>query len=452
MSENRDTGMSEDYVRIGEGSAKPQRAGVSQTDRTSVWTERMVQALATREHWFSLYDKVIDEATLWRAWRRVEANAGAAGVDRIDVSRFARTAATRIARLVQELKTDTYRPQAIRRVEIPKVEGGRRPLGIPTVTDRVVQSALLEVIEPIFESRFAPTSYGFRPGRGCKDALRDVQQALDAGLVHVVDADLKSYFDSIPHARLLERVHARIKDRSVMRLLERYLHQEVLSEAACWTPETGTPQGAVLSPLLANLYLHPLDEHLLRHGYRMVRYADDFVVLCATAEAAMAALSLIRAWVEGNGLTLHPEKTRLADLSRPAGYFDFLGYRFYADDNGRMSRTIKPKKQKALRARLAQLTPRKSGISTAQTVQQLNRWLVGVFGYFKHAHRRVLATLDAHVRYRLRRIFAKRHGLAGCAKRWQAHRLWPNAYFVALGLFSLAAHRDALLLPHRGPT
>lgn len=264
MREDRDTGMSEDYVRIGEGSARPQRAGVSQTDRASVWTERMVQALATREHWFSLYDKVIDEATLWRAWRRVEANAGAAGVDRVSVARFARTAAMRITRLSQELKTDTYRPQAIRRVEIPKVEGGRRPLGIPTVTDRVVvalarpalatlvhpwtsQSALLEVIEPIFESRFAPTSYGFRSGRGCKDALRDVQQALDAGLRHVVDADLKGYFDSIPHARLLERVHERIKDRSVMRLLERYLHQEVLSEAACWTPETGTPQGAVLT-------------------------------------------------------------------------------------------------------------------------------------------------------------------------------------------------------------
>lgn len=452
MREDRDTGMSEDYVRIGEGSARPQRAGVSRTDRASVWTERMVQALATREHWFSLYDKVIDEATLWRAWRRVEANAGAAGVDRVSVARFARTAAMRITRLSQELKTDTYRPQAIRRVEIPKVEGGRRPLGIPTVTDRVVQSALLEVIEPIFESRFAPPSYGFRPGRGCKDALRDVQQALDAGLRHVVDADLKGYFDSIPHARLLERVHERIKDRSVMRLLERYLHQEVLSAAACWTPETGTPQGAVLSPLLANLYLHPLDEHLMCHGYRMVRYADDFVVLCATAEAATAALSLIRAWVEGNGLTLHPEKTRIADLSRPAGYFDFLGYRFYRDDTGKLRRTIKPKKQKALRARLAQLTPRGSGISTAQTVQQLNRWLVGVFGYFKHAHRRVLATLDAHVRYRLRRIFAKHHGMAGCAKRWKAHQRWPNDYFVALGLFSLAAHQDALLLPHRGPT
>jgi RNA-directed DNA polymerase len=442
--------MSEDYVCIGEGSARSQRAGVSQTDRSSVWTERMVQALATREHWFSLYDKVTDEATLWRGWCRVAANAGAAGVDRISVEQFARTALTHISRLSQMLKTDTYRPQAIRRVEIDKVDGGRRPLGIPTVLDRVVQSAMLEVLEPIFESRFAPVSYGFRPGRGCKDALRDVQQALHAGLVHVVDADLKGYFDSIPHDRLLARVHERIKDRSVMRLIERFLGQEVMSEAACRVPEMGTPQGAVLSPLLANLYLHPLDELLMRHGFRMVRYADDFVVMCATEQAATAALSLIRAWVEGNGLTLHPEKTRIADLGRPAGYFDFLGYRFYADDSGKLRRTIKPKKQKALRRRLAQLTRRVNGHSTEHTIERLNRWLAGVFAYFKHAERRVLATLDAHVRFRLRRIYTKRHGLSGNGKTWRIHRLWPNTHFVALGLFSLAANRDALLLHSQG--
>lgn len=411
----------------------------------------MMEALATRVEWYSLIDKVVDLASLWRGWQRVEANAGAAGVDRVSVERFARTAPERLRRLGEELKTGSYRPHAVRRVEIPKSDGGRRPLGIPTVTDRVVQASVLEVIEPIFESRFEPSSYGFRSGRGCKDALRDVQQALDAGLLHVVDADLKSYFDSIPHAGLLARLHERIKDGSVLRLIERFLQQQVLSEVSSWTPEAGTPQGAVLSPLLANVYLHPLDVWMREAGYRMVRYADDFVVLCESAEAAQAGLERIRQWVTAAGLIMHPEKTRIADLSQSGGHFDFLGYRFLASAKGGVGRTIKPKKLKALRARLADLTPRSNGVSTATLVTRLNAWLRGVFAYFRHADRRVLANLDAHVRYRLRRIFSKRRGMAGCAKRWKVHQLWRNTYFTALGLFSLSAARNAVLHSHCGP-
>jgi RNA-directed DNA polymerase len=325
-------------------------------------------------------------------------------------------------------------------------------LGIPTVTDRVVQAALVEVIGPIFEARFASRSYGFRPGRGCKDALRDVDEALRLGLVHVVDADLKGYFDSIPHAGLLSRVHERIKDGAVLRLIEGFLRQPIMSEVAEWTPETGTPQGAVLSPLLANIYLHPLDEMMEASGYRMVRYADDFVVMCATAGQAQAALDRIRGWVAQAGLTLHPEKTRIANLSEAEGHFDFLGYRFYRSPVGKLRRTIKPKKRKALYRSLAELTPRFTGQSTAELVRRVSVWLRGVYGYFKHAEHRALQNLDAHVRYRLRRIFTERLGRPDSAKGWAAHRRWRNAHFDELGLFSLVTAKAAYFHSHSGPT
>ena len=446
------TRLPQGYVGAGEEGPEPATQAGAVGRSASVWTDRMVEALATRDAWYSLIDKVIAPTTLWRAWQRVEANAGAAGVDRVSIERFARSAPERLARLHDDLQAGRYRPQPVRRIEIPKQDGGRRPLGIPTVTDRVVQAAVLEVIEPIFDSRFEPRSYGFRKGRGCKDALRDVDEALKSGLVHVVDADLKSYFDSIPHARLMSRVHERVKDGSVLRLIERFLQQPIMSEAARWTPEAGTPQGAVLSPLLANIYLHPLDVEMRQAGYRMVRYADDFVVLCESLASAKAALAHIQRWVEAAGLTLHPKKTKLADLSRPNGCFDFLGYRFYSGRDGGLGRTIKPQKRKALYARLAELTPRVNGKSTAELVRRVSLWLRGVFGYFKHAERRALAIIDAHVRYRFRRIFAKRRGRRGGARGWNASRTWPNAYFHALGVFSLAAARDAVLHSRRGHT
>lgn len=420
--------------------------------RTSVWTDRMMEALGTREEWYSLIDKVHAKGTLALAWEKVRANGGAGGVDGVTVERFARHAAERLERLREELKTGTYRPQAIKRVEIPKSDGGKRPLGIPTVTDRIVQCAVAEVIGPIFESRFEPSSYGFRPGRGCKDALREVDQWLKAGHVHVVDADLKSYFDSIPHDALRQEVFARVKDGAVLKLIEGFLKQEIASELAHWTPETGTPQGAVLSPLLANIYLHPLDVRMRERGYRMIRYADDFVVLCRTQEEAHAALAEVSQWVEAAQLSLHAEKTRLADLSQKEGHFDFLGYRFYVAEDGRLKRTIKPKKRKALYAKLACLTPRKVGRSLSVLIAEgINPWLRGVYEYFKHADRRVLSNLDAHVRYRLRRILAYRVGWRGSATQHRVHQRWRNNYFAACGLFSLIIARQTILHSHRGP-
>jgi len=401
----------------------------------------MMQALERGGKWYSLYDKVCLPEVLARSWRRVAANGGSAGVDGVDIARFERNAEERLHRLSEALKHGSHRPQPIRRVEIPKSDGGTRPLGIPTLTDRVVQGALREVIEPIFESRFLPCSYGFRPGRGCKDALRAVQVALDEGLRHVVDADLSKYFDSIPHQALMDRIGEHVADGAVMKLIRAYLKQEVMADMQTWQPEGGTPQGAVLSPLLANIYLHPLDQMLTRAGYRLVRYADDFVVLTADADAARSALGLIDRWVRLNGLTLHPSKTRLADLGLPGGWFDFLGYRFATDDQGKLVRMIKPKKLKALRTRLAQLTRRILPIPTTDIIARLNLWLQGVFGYFKHARARDLVTLDAHVRFRLRRIFVQRLGNGGSARHRWAHTRWPNDHFHKLGLFSLARNR-----------
>lgn len=244
----------------------------------SVWNERMLAALGNGVKggkWFSLIDKVYRAETLKAAWQKVKANAGAAGVDGQSVKRFAARAEMYLEELGTALKRGTYRPQPVRRVEIPKGGGKFRPLGIAVVKDRIVQTALKFVLEPIFEREFLKMSYGFRPGLGCKDALREVERLLKEGYTFVVDADLKSYFDTIPHVRLMERVGEKLSDGRVLELIEAYLQQDIIKEMERWTPIGGTPQGAVISPLLANIYLHPLDCQMQKKGFRMVRYADD---------------------------------------------------------------------------------------------------------------------------------------------------------------------------------
>ena len=424
-----------------------------------LWTERMVQALEVRaqEGWFSLKDKMCSDVALSRAWARVRANAGAPGVDGITVERFERNLDERLSRLQQALRDGSFQPQSIRRVEIPKTDGSKRPLGIPSVVDRVAQAAVLETIEPIFEHAFDDASYGFRPGRGCKDALRAVQQGLDEGLCHIVDADLQRYFDTIPHAKLMSQVFYWIKDGSVLDVIERFVKAKVTSELGTWTPEQGTPQGAVLSPMLANLYLHPLDQLLRASGYRLVRYADDFVVMCSSQLAANRALEVIKGWVEQAGLALHPEKTRLADLTQDGGYIDFLGYRFERH-NGKLRRRIKPKKLTALKAKIRELTPRSSGISMAAIIGRLNQTLRGVFEYFKHVSTlgrnggSELALLDGRVRFRLRRLLGKRLGRLLSGRSQNVNLQWSNQYFHDLGLYSLHEARQSFMHAHRGHT
>jgi RNA-directed DNA polymerase len=245
--------------------------------------------------WFSLIDKVHPERTLDAAFTRVAANKGASGVDHMTVTMFAADLEANLKDLGKELRDGHYRPQQIRRHSIPKPGSKElRPLGIPTVRDRVVQTAVLMVLEPIFERDFAEHSYGFRPGRGCKDALRRVDQLLKAGYTIIVDADLKSYFDTIPHDRLLALVGQKVSDGRVLSLIEAFLKQGVLDGLHEWTPEEGSPQGGCISPLLSNIYLNPLDHLMVEQGFEMVRYADDFVILCRSAEDAARALETVQ--------------------------------------------------------------------------------------------------------------------------------------------------------------
>lgn len=411
----------------------------SWTERT-VWTERMLAALergVKGNCWFSLIDKIYSEKGLRAAWTKVLANRGKPGVDRVTVEQFEQNLDANLKRLSDQLRTEEYRPQAIRRVEIPKPGSHEtRPLGIPTVRDRVVQGAVRQVLEPIFEREFAEHSYGFRPRRGCKDALRQVDSLLKHGYCHVVDADLKSYFDTIPHKLLMERVGERIADRRVLTLIESFLKAGIMDGLREWTPDAGAPQGAVLSPLLSNIYLNPLDHLMAVLGFEMVRYADDFVILCRTAEAAEQALEQVRQWTAEAGLTLHPTKTRIVD-SRIEG-FAFLGYQF--EDGTRRPRE---KSLKKLKDTVREKTKRTNGQSLQAIITDLNATLVGWFGYFQHSHKYIFTDLDSWIRMRLRSILRRRMGRRGRA-RGTDNRRWPNKYFAQRGLFCLkAAHAVA---------
>lgn len=404
----------------------------------SVWTPRMLTALeqgVKGGKWFSLIDKVYAPANLTQAYTRVAANGGAAGVDHQSVQMYERQLNANQEKLAAQLKDGSYHPQAVRRVWIEKPGGKeKRPLGIPTVRDRVAQTALRNVLEPIFERDFAEQSYGFRPQRSTKQALRRVEALLKAGYTQVVDADLKSYFDTIPHQLLLERVEEKVSDGRVIKLLAAYLQQGVMEGLASWTPETGTPQGAVISPLLSNIYLDPLDHLLATAGIETVRYADDFVILCRTEAAARQALALVQDWTARNGLSLHPEKTRIVDATKRGG-FEFLGYHFERGYKWPREKSIKK-----LRGTIRRKTQRTNGQALSTIIEDVNRTLRGWFEYFKHSHKTEFRQQDSWVRMRLRSILRKRHGWAGRG-RGADHQRWPNAFFGALGLFSLASAR-----------
>jgi RNA-directed DNA polymerase len=399
----------------------------------AVWTERMLTALEVGVKgncWFSLIDKVYSEKNLLASLTKVAANGGAPGVDRVTVEQFDHDWNTNLERLSEQLRTGSYRPQAVRRTHIPK-PGSRetRPLGIPTVRDRVVQGAVRHVLEPIFEREFAEHSYGFRPRRGCKDALRRVDHLLKQGYCYVVDADLKSYFDTIPHGPLMDRVRERIADGRVLTLIESFLTAGIMDGLKEWTPEAGAPQGAVLSPLLSNIYLNPLDHLMAAQGFQMVRYADDFVILCRTAEDAHRALEQVQQWTALAGLTLHPTKTRIVDARTDS--FAFLGYDFQGD-----TRRPREKSLKKLQDTVREKTKRTNGHSLATIIAELNQTLVGWFAYFQHSRKYSFTDLDRWIRMRLRSILRKRSGLRGRG-RGTDHQHWPNRYFAERKLFAL---------------
>ena len=307
---------------------------------------------------------------------------------------------------------------------------------MPTVRDRVVQTALRNVIEPIFEKDFAEHSYGFRPNRGCKDALREVDQQVKSGRVYVLDVDLKSYFDTIPHDKLMARIREKISDGRVLALIEKFLGQSVLDGLDAWTPESGSPQGAVVSPLLSNIYLDPLDHLMAKSGFRMVRYADDFVILCHSREEAEAALALVQEWTEAADLTLHPDKTVIVD-AREEG-FDFLGYHFHGEH-----RWPRKKSLAKLKATIRAKTRRANGYSLEYIIADVNRTLRGWFEYFKHSRRSTFCDLDSWIRMRLRSILRKRRKRKGRGRGYD-HIRWPNQYFADCGLFSLSTAHDSV--------
>ena len=408
-----------------------------------VWTERMLEALAKGvkgDVWFSLIDKIQRPSTLTAAWATVKQNGGAGGSDHQSIEDFEKDLAQEIAQISEALRTGSYRPRPIRRVYIDKPGSKeKRPLGIPCVRDRVVQGALRMVIEPIFENVFVNHSYGFRPGRGCKNALREVERLLHAGYTHVVDADIKAYFDNIPHGPLLADIGRYIADGRVLELIGSFLKQDILEDMALWTPEKGSPQGAVVSPLLANLYLHPVDVAVAAAGFEMIRYADDLVILCRSEAEARRALDLLGKLTTERGLTLHPDKTRLVNVGIPGEGFDFLGYHFE-----RGTRWPRTKSMRKLKDAIRSKTKRNNGRSLAAIIEDVNGTLRGWFEYFKHSYKPTFAIVDKWVRRRLRSILRKRKRLQGIS-RGNDHFRWPNGFFRVRGLYSLVeAHRTLL--------
>jgi RNA-directed DNA polymerase len=424
----------EETTQVGE-------AGRKVTGDPLIWTERMLTTLSNGVQggkWYSLGDKALSVRALDGAFTKVKANGGVSGIDGWTVERFDAQREKNLLRVSSELMAGTYRPSPVKRVYIPKPgTNEKRPLGIPTVRDRVVQSAVKAGLEPIFEQKFRDGSYGFRPGRSCRQALRRVWLGLKEGRVFVVDADLRKFFDTIPHEVIMRGLEEEISDGKVLSLVRSYLGQGVM-EGGVSLPEEeesdGVPQGSPLSPLLANIALHELDALMEDSGYEIVRYADDFVILCRTRQQAEAALEAVRAWTEKAGLSLHPDKTRIVDYGVGQG-FEFLGHAF---TKGK----VFPRKKSVqnIRNKIREKTPRKSGASLSAVIARLNPVLKGWFGYFRDCPASSFTDIDSMARRRLRAMLDVRQGKHP-AHRGGTSQRWPNAFFAERGLFSMVAAR-----------
>jgi RNA-directed DNA polymerase len=413
----------------------------------TIWTERMLMALGNGvkgNKWFSVIDKVYRLTTLNKAWQNAAANKGAAGIDKVTIERFKENADKYLLELTTDLNKGTYKPSQIRRTHIPKSDGKMRPLGIPTIKDRIVQGAIKMAIEPIWEKEFLESSYGFRPNRGAHDAIKEVSRYIAEGNIYVVDADIKGYFDNIPHDRLMELVKTKIADSKVLKLIEEFLKAGIIEESKEWTPTQGTPQGGVLSPLLANIYLHTLDVLISEHGYKIIRYCDDFVILCQSKQEAHKALEVVKKWMEENGLELHPEKTKICNCMKEGHGFEFLGFLFE-----RGYKFVRKKSYKRLKEKIRENTKRTQGTSIVVIIKMMNRMLVGWFNYFKIAQGEVFRKTDCLIRRRFRAMLRKQQKRPGMGKTYKDHIKWPNEYFAGLKLFSLEAARRAFRLANQ---
>ena len=405
-----------------------------------------------------LLTQVVARANMVKAWKRVKANRGSAGADGLTIEATIEYLKTEWPRIREELQTGTYRPQPLRRVQIPKSGGGKRDLGIPTVTDRLIQQALLQVLQPLIDPTFSKSSYGFRPGRRAQDAVLQAQRYVQEGYRIVVDVDLEQFFDRVNHDVLMDRLAKRIDDKAVLRLIRRYLEAGIMVHGVITERYEGTPQGGPLSPLLANVLLDEVDRELERRGHRFVRYADDCNAYVRSQKAGERLLKGMRKLYERLHLKVNESKTA---VTRAYGR-KFLGFHFWAGPGMEIKRAVAYKAIATFKKCIRQITRRSSGRSLTEVVEELRRYMLGWKAYFKLAQTPgIFQQLDEWLRHRLRALQLKhwRRGttvyrelrkmgaselqaakVAANARRWwhnsrlEMNRLMPISHFDSIGV------------------
>lgn len=416
--------------------------------------------------YYSLYDRLLHAGTLAEAFKRVKAAGGTGGIDRQDIAGFETELGDNVQKLVKELREKSYKPMPVKRVEIPKENGKVRELGIPTVRDRVVQQALLTILQPIYEEDFHPSSYGYRPGRSCHQAISKATMFIRKHeLEHVVDMDLSRCFDTLNHDLIVKFMRKRVTDGSILKLVEKFLKSGVMTGERFDEVTEGSPQGGVISPLLANIYLNEFDQFMMKRKYRIVRYADDILILCSTKRSAEHALEVATDFLEDTlELTVNREKTHITHSS--AG-MKFLGVEIYDTFT-----LIQEKKIKTFKAKVKRLTKRNQGMNLEMVIRRLNPVLRGFANYFRIANcKGVLRDLMAWIRRRLRAIQLKLWKKPQRLKRrlrqlghignfplikmssWRnascvsSHLAMPNSWFEEIGLFHMGDVSTGLIVP-----